>query len=180
MELIKITNNGVSAKELYDFLFQNVENPTPFSMWIKRRIGEYGFENKKDFVTYLLESTGGRKFKDYSISLDMAKELAMVEKTDIGKDARKYFIKCESIARKTESIRMHGFAYSGYTKLVYKLCGIKYKKIDNFRDTLTIEELERVKNVESMIKPLLEIKKEYSEIKDILYPIFVKQLQESN
>ena len=79
-----------------------------------------------------------------------------------------------------ENDRMHGFAYSGYTKLVYKLCGIKYKKIDNFRDTLTIEELERVKNVESMIKPLLEIKKEYSEIKDILYPIFVKQLQESN
>ena len=202
MELIKITNNGVSAKELYDFLFQNVEKPTPFSMWIKRRITDYGFKSKDDFITYLLESSGGRKLTDYSITIDMAKELAMIEKTDIGKKVRKYFIKCESSIRKTEAIRlagiemrktltdridesgendrMHGHGYSNYTKLTYKLCGVEYKKQDNFRDTLTPAELKRVEDVEAMIKVFLNMDKEYQEIKDVLSPIFknVKSLTE--
>ena len=94
-ELIKVTKNEngqqiVSAKELHYFL--NIE--TPFSTWVKRMI-DYGFEEEIDFVTILLESTGGRPSEDYAISIDMAKEISMIQRTVKGKEARQYFIACE-------------------------------------------------------------------------------------
>lgn len=201
MELIKIENNGVSAKELYDFLFDGQDSKTKFSMWIKRRISEYSFEEGNDFVPFLGESTGGRQIKDYALSIDMAKELSMVEKTKQGKIARRYFIKCEKKLRKLESTRlagveirktltdkvkefgenerMHGHGYSNYTKLAYRLCGLdeKYKAFKkeskgNFRDILFGDELKRVETIEKMISGFLELGKEYGEIKDFLQPIF--------
>jgi phage anti-repressor protein len=209
MDLIKVENNGVSAKELYDFLFEGVEKPTPFSMWIKRRINEYEFTEGKDFVTYLLGSTGGRKLKDYAVSIDMAKELSMAEKTKKGRQTRQYFIKCEKRLRKLEVVRlagvevrktltdkvdesgendrMHGKGYSNYTKLAYNLCGLneKYKAFKkeskgNFRDILFGDDLKRVETVEKMISSLLELGKEYSDIKNVLEPVFkdVKKIEE--
>ena len=93
-DLIKLTEqNGkvaVSARELYSFLDVN----TPFTIWIKRMI-EYGFEQSKDFVTILLESSGGRPSTDYSLSLDCAKEISMLQRTEKGKQARQYFIEKE-------------------------------------------------------------------------------------
>ena len=198
MELVKITNNGVSAKDLYDFLFQNQENKTKFSMWIKRRIVDYKFVEDVDFVPFLGKSTGGRKIEDYAMSVYMAKHLAMVEKTDIGFEVRDYFIKCEEIARQTEIVRlagkeirktltekikdtkenerMKGFGYSSYTKLAYKLCDIEYKKQANFRGTLKPEQLKQVKNAERMIKSMLDMGNQYLEIKNVLSPIFDKAM----
>lgn len=93
-EIIKITErNGskvVSARELYNYL----EIDTPFSMWMPRML-EYGFEEGKDFITFLLESTGGRPSSDYAITLDCAKEISMIQRSDRGKQARQYFIACE-------------------------------------------------------------------------------------
>ena len=206
MELIKIdySNNAISARAVYDFVFEGKEKKTPFSMWISRAVNKYDFKEGEDFQTFLLKSSGGRNPIDYAVTIDMAKELAMVAPTKNGKKARRYFIKCEKEYKKqklsrlvsielrktlTEKIkesgeneRMHGFAYSGYTKLAYNLCNIKYEKKDNFRDTLNKEQLDRVKTVESMIKPLLEIGKEYKEIKNVLEPIFrdIKGLNSGN
>ena len=100
-ELIKRhlqTMNGntvvtVSARELHTFL----EVQTHFNDWISTRISEYDFIENKDFVSFT-EKNGrpknGRPSQEYYITLDMAKELAMVERTYIGKLARKYFITC--------------------------------------------------------------------------------------
>lgn len=95
-ELIKITTNDngqqlVGARELYDFL----EVKKDFTDWFKYRVGQYDFEEEKDFTTILGKSTGGRPSKDYAITIEMAKELSMVESNEKGKEARKYFIKCE-------------------------------------------------------------------------------------
>lgn len=70
-----------------------------FSTWIKDRIEQYGFVEGADFSTYLLPNFGekgqGRPTKEYIISVGMAKELAMVERTPKGKEARLYYIECE-------------------------------------------------------------------------------------
>lgn len=100
-ELIKITEqNGkraVSARELHQFL----ESSQQFGNWIQNRINEYGFIENQDFEVFnkfIKNPTGGRPLKEYAVSLNMAKELAMVEKTSKGKQARQYFIEMERVA----------------------------------------------------------------------------------
>ena len=106
-ELIKIKNdNGkqlVSARELHEFL----EVGRDFTTWIKGRISKYEFAENEDFT--VVESfhqnggKGGRPEKDYIITIDMAKELSMVENNDKGKQARKYFIQCEKKLKEVAS-----------------------------------------------------------------------------
>lgn len=98
MELIKITErNGqqaVSARELHKFL----ESKRDFSNWIKDRIEKYGFIENQDFEVFNNfgeNPNGGRPAIEYALTIDTAKELAMVEGNDKGKQARIYFIECE-------------------------------------------------------------------------------------
>ena len=98
-ELIKITENEkgvklVSAKELYQYL----EIKTDFSDWCKRMFA-YGFDEGKDFTSFLGESNGGRPSTDYALTIDTAKEISMLQRTRKGKEARKYFIEMEKIAK---------------------------------------------------------------------------------
>lgn len=84
----------VNARELHAFL----EVGKDFSNWIKDRIEQYNFLENQDFVFFAKtgENSGrGRPTIEYAISLDMAKELAMVERNEKGKQARRYFIDCE-------------------------------------------------------------------------------------
>ena len=99
-ELIKLqpqTINGnavetVSARELHAFL----ESRQEFANWIKSRIADFGFIDDQDFLTILSKTPkGGRPSREYYITLDMAKELSMVERNEQGKEARRYFIECE-------------------------------------------------------------------------------------
>lgn len=94
------TVQTVDGRALHTFL----EVPTEFSKWMDRRIEEYGFIDGQDFSPFLAKSTGGRPTKEYALTLDMAKELSMVERTEKGKQARRYFIECERIALQTVSI----------------------------------------------------------------------------
>jgi len=80
----------VNARELHAFL----ESKQEFSNWIKNRIEDYGFLDGVDFLPNL-SKTQGRPRIDYFLSLDMAKELSMVERNAKGKQARQYFIDCE-------------------------------------------------------------------------------------
>ncbi len=94
----------VSAKELHQFL--NVKRD--FSTWIKDRIDEYNFEINQDYISFPQNGgkpkpKGGRPSIDYTITLDMAKELAMVERTKKGREARQYFIECEKKLRKLQT-----------------------------------------------------------------------------
>lgn len=102
-EIINITRaainneevNAVNARDLWKKLGSGQE----FANWIKGRICEYGFEEGKDFLINLSKSHG-RPSKEYIISLDMAKELAMVENNEQGRKVRQYFIEVEKNARK--------------------------------------------------------------------------------
>lgn len=82
----------VNARDLHEFL----ESKQKFADWIKDRIQQYGFIESQDFIVILGKTpNGGRPTKEYAISLDMAKELSMVERNEKGKQARQYFIECE-------------------------------------------------------------------------------------
>ncbi|WP_410472066.1 antA/AntB antirepressor family protein [Faucicola mancuniensis] len=89
---------AVNARELHGFL----EVGRDFSNWIKDRIVKYEFTENVDYVRVAKNGVGinqGFQPIDYYISLDMAKELAMVENNEQGKTARKYFIECERKAK---------------------------------------------------------------------------------
>lgn len=84
-------NTSVSARDLHSFL----EVGRDFSNWIKGRISDYGFIENQDFEVSLIfeqNTKGGRPTKEYILSMDMAKELSMLERSDRGKQARLYFI----------------------------------------------------------------------------------------
>ena len=94
------TIQTVNARDLHAFL----EVGKDFSTWIKGRIEQYSFVEHHDFVAFdAAPQTGGAGNRghrvEYAISLDMAKELAMVERNDKGKQARLYFIECERRAK---------------------------------------------------------------------------------
>lgn len=88
--------NAINARELHSFL----ESRQDFSTWIKSRIEQYGFSQDTDFVQFhnFVESNSKARI-EYVISIDMAKELSMVERNEKGKEARKYFIECERMAK---------------------------------------------------------------------------------
>ncbi len=95
MELIKIEVNStqeqiVSARELH----KTLEVKTAYKDWFPRMC-EYGFTENLDFCSFLSESTGGRPSTDHHIKLDMAKEIAMIQRSEKGKQIRQYLIQVE-------------------------------------------------------------------------------------
>lgn len=90
----------VNARELHEFL----EVGRDFTNWIKGRIEQYGFVEGQDFTPILAKSSGGRPSTEYHTTLDMAKELSMVERNDKGREARRYFIECERQLREATAV----------------------------------------------------------------------------
>ena len=97
-----IANNS-SDNMLIDarLLHQQLKSGQKFADWIKKRIDEFGFEENQDFFVILGKSIFGRKPTDYHLTMDMAKELAMLERNEVGKRIRQYFIAVEKEARET-------------------------------------------------------------------------------
>lgn len=82
----------VNARELHAFL----ESRQDFSTWIAKRIEKYDFTENQDFIRFHKKmEANNATLIDYHLTLDMAKELSMVERSDKGKMARQYFIACE-------------------------------------------------------------------------------------
>lgn len=89
-----------NARDLHAFL--GVKKV--FAAWITNRISEYEFIENQDYIllSNLGKQTsgrGGHNRKDYHLTLDTAKELAMVERNEKGRQIRRYFIECEKILR---------------------------------------------------------------------------------
>jgi anti-repressor protein len=99
-ELIKIENRDgvetVNARELHDFL----DSKQDYSTWIKVRITKYGFEEGVDYIRFHKKmEANNATMVEYHITVDMAKELSMVENNDKGREARQYFIAMEKRAK---------------------------------------------------------------------------------
>lgn len=98
-ELIKITeqngNQAVSARELHKFL----EITERFSNWFERML-QYGFTENIDYQgCEFFNTLANQVLIDYALTLDCAKEIAMLQRSERGKMARQYFIECEKQLR---------------------------------------------------------------------------------
>ena len=103
-DLIKIEVNEnqepiVNGRELHKALGVK----TAYKDWFPRMV-EYGFNEGQDFCSILSESTGGRPETNHAIKLDMAKEIAMIQRNENGKKVRQYFIQVEKDFNSPEKI----------------------------------------------------------------------------
>jgi len=81
--------NSVNARELHNFLGAR----KVYANWIKDRIAKYGFVENQDYIIVQTKRAGNNAtLKEYYITLDMAKELSMVENNEKGREARQWFI----------------------------------------------------------------------------------------
>lgn len=103
LELIKVTTNDqgqklVSGRELHEVL----EIGARYNDWIKRMI-EYGFTENEDYTTLTQKrvTVQGNAITqvDHILTLEMAKHIAMVQRTEIGMKVRNYFIECEKVSQ---------------------------------------------------------------------------------
>jgi phage anti-repressor protein len=99
-ELLPIYENEnkeklINARELHE----KIENKRQFANWIKQRIEQYGFIENEDYICFnkfvKADKYGNKTMKEYYLTIDMAKELAMVENNQIGRKIRRYFIEVE-------------------------------------------------------------------------------------
>ncbi|HFN5838803.1 TPA: antA/AntB antirepressor family protein [Escherichia coli] len=94
----------VNARDLHTFLGVGKR----FASWITERIAEYGFVENQDYILVSpnreIKGRGGdRRSKDYHLTLDTAKETAMVERNEKGRQIRRSFIECEKRLRQQET-----------------------------------------------------------------------------
>ncbi|WP_273790333.1 antA/AntB antirepressor family protein [Bartonella sp. CM31XJBT] len=136
----------VNARELHAFM----EIGKRFATWITDRINQYTFEEGKDFIKtqdLRFPKLGSAKSRavtaiEYHLTLDMAKELSMVERNEKGRQARRYFIECEKKLR-NQSVdydRDTRFDLPSYwegmnagEKVLYLLGPIHMRLLDAFR-----------------------------------------------
>lgn len=135
-ELLKIDTSDaeritVSARDLHEAL----EVKTQFKDWFPRMC-EYGFEDGKDFCSFLSESTGGRPSQDAQITVDMAKEIAMIQRTEKGKEVRKYFIQVEKEWNSPERVMARALEIAHKTIATLELENNKMKPKALFADAV--------------------------------------------
>lgn len=107
-ELVKVKqdDNGnviVSGRDLHEFLEVN----TQYTKWFDRMV-DYGFAENTDFVAIsqkrLTAQGNETTYTDHALTLDMAKEISMIQRTEKGKQARRYFIQVEKAYRKEQAL----------------------------------------------------------------------------
>lgn len=121
-QLINVTLNKnqepvVSARQLH----KTLEVKTRFSQWVEQnfKILEEGYDFTSVVGTTVVNNGAVREIQDYALSLDAAKNLAMVSKTDKGKEVRQYFIQVEKDFNSPEKIMARALLMAD--KKVHKL-----------------------------------------------------------
>lgn len=112
MLITPITEEGtdeirISGRQLH----MTLDVPTPYHKWLPRMC-ECGFSEGKDFWTKTAKSTGGRPSTDHLMTLSMAKEVAMLQRTEKGKEVRRYFIQLEEDWNTPEKVVARALVYS--------------------------------------------------------------------
>lgn len=99
-DLVPVYETSTGEKVVYGTeLHRVLESKTDFSNWVKRRLGECDAKENEDYAlsspNLANKKRGGFNKKEYIIKLDTAKEMAMLERNEKGKQVRRYFIQVE-------------------------------------------------------------------------------------
>ena len=110
-ELIRINYDSerptVNGRDLHEAL----QVKTAYKDWFPRMC-EYGFVEDRDFCSFLSESSGGRPAVNHQLTIDMAKQLCMIQRTDIGRKFRQYFIQVEEAWNSPEVIMARALQFA--------------------------------------------------------------------
>lgn len=115
-ELINVTLNDnqepvVSGRQLHQVLGVK----TQYTKWFER-MTEYGFTENQDYLAIsqkrLTAQQNETTFKDHVLKLDMAKEIAMIQRTEKGKEVRQYFIQIEKEFNSPEKLMQRALLYA--------------------------------------------------------------------
>lgn len=167
-ELLPIYENEkkerlVNARELHEKL----ENRRQFANWIKQRIEQYAFIENEDFIRFNKFVKGDKKgfgnktIIEYYLTIDMAKELAMVENNQIGRKIRRYFIEVEKRYRIIVETHQNIF---DFMRLAIDQIESNEKEIQNVK-LMSEDNAKQIKEIQSKID--VTIKKDYCLASDI-------------
>ncbi len=148
--LLKIQKNEVgeqlvSARELHEFL----EVKSRFDTWFNRKVKRYQFQENQDYIAVAQKRAtaqgNGYEEQDYILTLNMAKELSMIENNEKGRQARRYFIECEKalhdlkelqdpfIRRMIESVRKIDLLENEFME-IYKKLEEEYSNVEEYAE----------------------------------------------
>lgn len=185
--LIKIEVNEnqeqvLSGRELHEFL----EIGTEYAKWFSRMC-EYGFVENTDFAVIVKNDenpNGGRPQTDHAIKLDMAKEIAMIQRSEKGKQARQYFIEVE------KKFKQQALNTQGLSPQLQLLINIELKQkqmeqdisdnkqeIQEIRDVVALSSTNWKADSSRIISTIAGKLGDFSHIKDIRNEIY-KQLEQ--
>lgn len=145
-ELLKINTDNeqitLSARELHEFLGVS----TKFQDWFKRMC-EYGFDDGVDFNMLKIENVLSQKRErtystsDYQITIDMAKEIAMLQRNEKGKEARQYFIQIEKQWNSPEYVMKRALEFANKKVESLMLENKELKPKANFADAVSSSDI---------------------------------------
>lgn len=139
-ELIKVSYDSerptVSGRDLHEAL----EIKSHYKDWFPRMC-EYGFEEGVDFCSILSESTGGRPEKDHQLTIEMAKQICMIQRTELGKKYREYFLELEKKWNSPDSLMARALQVANETLERIKVQNVRLLE-DNAIKTQQISEMQ--------------------------------------
>ena len=180
---VKTDKNGiqtVSARELHEKL----EVKARFNDWIQRMI-EYGFQENIDYVAVTQKKVTAQgnesSYFEYFISIDMAKEICMIQRSEIGRKFRQYFINCEKALLEHKSLRdkskrernlfTENLKSRGYTKAYEYIQTTKQMKnalnITSKKEDMTDRELQLILASETLSNLTLQDEYGYHEVNPV-------------
>ena len=131
-ELIRINYDSerptVNGRDFHDAL----QVKTAYKDWFPRMC-EYGFFEGTDFCSFLSESSGGRPAVNHQLTIDMAKQLCMIQRTEIGRKFRQYFIQVEEAWNSPEAIMARALQFANQ-----QLALLKHQNME-LTDTIAVQ-----------------------------------------
>ena len=110
-ELITINYDSEQPTVLGRDLHEALEVKSKYADWFKSMCG-YGFEENMDYVTFSKNLENGGRTIDHQLSIPMAKEICMLQRSDIGRQFRQYFIKVEEQWNTPEAVMARALKYA--------------------------------------------------------------------